>query len=75
MGAAAELKRRFQIRGAYSHYDEEGDVLYVHFGEKDSTHSIEVADDILVDLDELDSPSGLTILNFKQRLKESTAKA
>ncbi len=63
-----ELKK-LQVRGAFSHYDEESDVLYVHIAEGDAADSVEVSDDVLVDLDLQGKPLGLTLMNFDKRLK------
>jgi uncharacterized protein YuzE len=49
-----------QIRGAYSHYDGEGDILYILFGERESIDSVEIEDDIFLDLNGKNEPMDLT---------------
>ncbi|MCP8315213.1 MAG: DUF2283 domain-containing protein [archaeon] len=67
MEPIAKLTKRLQIKGAYSHYDEEGDVLYIHLGEGEAMDSVEIEDDIFVDLNGKNKPIGLTIMNFKKK--------
>ena len=63
-----ELKK-LQVRGAFSHYDEEADVLYVHLADGDAADSVEVSDEVFVDLDLSGRPLGLTLMNFCKKLK------
>ncbi len=63
-----ELKK-LQVRGAFSHYDEEADILYIHLGEGDAADSAEVSDDVFVDLDSSGRPLGITVLSFRRRIK------
>lgn len=63
-----------RISGAYIHYDEEGDVLYVHFGDREAVEGVEIAEGIIVDLDRDGEPAGLTITSFKARLSETKQK-
>lgn len=69
---AKEIAGRLKIIGAYVHYDEEGDTLYVNLGNQ-AQDSLELAEDVIVDLDEKGRPVGLTILNFERRMKERQA--
>ncbi len=61
--------RKLQVRGAFSHYDEEADVLYVHLADGDALDSVEVSEDVFVDLDLSRKPLGLTLMNFQKKLK------
>ena len=65
-----ELLRRLRIIGAYIHYDEEADTLYIHFGEREAVEGIEIEEGIIVDLDKSKEPAGITITSFKRRLSE-----
>ena len=67
---AKEIVSRLRIIGAYVHYDQEGDVLYISFSSNQAQDSIEFSEDVMVDLDEKGRPVGLTILNFEKRIKE-----
>ncbi|MCP8322225.1 MAG: DUF2283 domain-containing protein [archaeon] len=68
MEPITKLTKRLQIKGAYSHYDEEGDVLYIHLGEGEAIDSVEIEDALFVDLNDKNEPIGLTIMNFRKRL-------
>ncbi|PUA33020.1 MAG: hypothetical protein B9J98_02790 [Candidatus Terraquivivens tikiterensis] len=63
-----------RISGAYIHYDEEGDMLYVHFEDREAVEGVEIAEGIIVDLDRDGEPAGLTITSFKTRLSEAKQK-
>lgn len=65
-----EALRKLKISGAYIHYDEEVDTLYIHFGEREAVEGIEVEEGVIVDLDENKEPAGITITSFKRRLSE-----
>lgn len=67
---AKEIARRLDLVGAYVHYDKEGDVLYVNFARNEAQESVEISDDVMVDLDGKGKPVGLTILNFEKRVRE-----
>jgi uncharacterized protein YuzE len=66
-----EALRRLKVSGAYIHYDEEGDVLYVHFGDREALEGVEIGEGLIVDLDKDGEPAGLTITSFKTRLSLS----
>lgn len=69
-----EALRKLRISGAYVHYDEEGDVLYIHFGDREAVEGIEIGEGIIVDLDKDGEPAGITITSFKTRLSETRRK-
>ena len=65
-----EALRKLRIAGAYVHYDEEGDVLYIHFGDREAVEGIEIENGVIVDLDKDEEPAGITITSFKKRLSK-----
>ena len=67
---AKEIVSRLKIIGAYVHYDQEADVLYISFSSNQAQDSIGFSQDVMVDLDEKRRPVGLTILNFEKRIKK-----
>jgi len=67
---AKEILTRLKIMGAYVHYDQEGDTLYISFSSNQAQDSIEISEDVMIDLDEKGRPVGLTILNFESRIEE-----
>ena len=66
-----EVLKRLKVKGAYYHYDEDADVLYVHFGDRTAIEGVEIAEGVIVDLDENEKVAGLTITHFKTRLSEN----
>ena len=64
------MTKQLEIRGAYSHYDQDADILYIHIREPEAQDSVEIADDVIADLDQRGEPVGLTLLNFKARLMD-----
>ena len=66
--ASCRSMRREQIERPPASYDEEGDVLYVHFGRqrRPATDSDVTGDDIIVRYDG-DEIIGITILHASQR--------
>lgn len=62
-----EALKRLKVAGAYAHYDEQSDVLYVHLGEREALEAVEIAEGVLVDLDGESQPAGLTITSFRRR--------
>jgi len=69
MEAATAAEKRLRLRGAYAHYDEKGDVLYIHMGDHEARDSMEIEDGVVVDLDEDKNPVGLTIINLRQKIR------
>lgn len=70
---AKEILSKLNLVGAYTHYDQEGDVLYISFSSNQAQDSIEISKDVIVDLDGKGRPVGLTILTFENRIKERQA--
>lgn len=67
METAVAIAKRLQLKGAYAHYDEEGDVLYIHIGDREAEDSMEIEDGVVIDLDKNKKPVGLTIINLKEK--------
>lgn len=65
-----EALRKLRISGAYVHYDEEADTLYIHFGDREAVEGVEIEEGVIIDLDRKGEPAGITITSFKERLRE-----
>lgn len=50
------------------HYDAENDSLYVHFSERPGVNAREVADGVVIDVDEQGAIVGLDIENASEKL-------
>lgn len=65
-----EALRKLRISGAYVHYDEEADTLYIHFRDQEAVEGVEIEEGVIVNLDKSGEPAGITITSFKERLEE-----
>jgi len=68
---AIQIKARKPISAGQLtvHYDDEADVLYMHFGNIAPVDAAELGEGIILDLDEKDRVVGLTIIGLKKLIK------
>ena len=64
-----EEVRKLRIMGAYAHYDDEADTLYVHIGDREAREAVEIEEGVIIDLDKDGEIAGITITGIKQRIK------